>query len=155
DLVTENVSQTVTVNGGQDPLTTISSTGTRLGLDPLKTPAAISILSRGVLQARGYDQIQDAIRSMPGPSSGGTPADPSQFVFRGFVGNQVTLVRDGIYVGPADMVNREENSFNLQSVELLSGPGSVLYGQGAVGGTINVVTRKPAFTPLSFNTYES
>lgn len=155
DLVTENVSQTVTVNGGQDPLTTISSTGTRLGLDPLKTPAAISILSREVLEARGYDQIQDAVRSMPGASSGGSPADPSQFVVRGFVGNQVTLVRDGIYVGPADMVNREENSFNLQSVELLSGPGSILYGQGAVGGTINVVTRKPAFTPLSFNTYES
>ncbi len=74
---------------------------------------------------------------------------------RGFVGDQVTLVRDGIYVGPADMVNREENSFNLQSVELLAGPGSILYGQGAVGGTINVVTKKPTFTPLNFNTYES
>ena len=155
NLVTENVSQTITVDGGQDPLTTISSTGTRLGLDPLKTPAAISILDGEVLEERGYGQIQDAVRSMPGASSGGSPADPSQFVVRGFVGDQVTLVRDGIYVGPASMVNREENSFNLQSVELLAGPGSVLYGQGAVGGTINVVTRKPAFTPLSFNTYDS
>jgi len=43
------------------------------------------------------------------------------------------------------MVNRSENSFNLQSVELLQGPGSVLYGQGSVGGTINVLTKKPVF----------
>ncbi len=65
-LVTENVSQTVTVNGGQDPLTTASSTGTRLGLEPLETPAAISILNSEVLEARGYNQIEEAVRSMPG-----------------------------------------------------------------------------------------
>jgi iron complex outermembrane recepter protein len=136
-----------------DSFTEVEPTGSRLGLTPLQTPAAVDVVSNETLQLRGYDQIEDAVRSMPGASSGGNPADPSQFIVRGFVGNQVTLLRDGMYIGPANMVNREENSFNLQSVELLEGPGSVLYGQGAVGGTVNVLTKPPAFLPVSFDGY--
>lgn len=154
-LLPEMVSQTVTVSAIQDPLTTSTPTGSRLGLEPLETPAALFIVTNDVLESRGYDQIEEAIRSMPGTNSGGSPADPSNFVTRGFEADQVTLLRDGLYFGPANMINREENSFNLQSIEMLSGPSSVLYGQGAVGGTINVVTIKPTFSPLSFNTADS
>jgi iron complex outermembrane receptor protein len=149
------LSQTVTVNASEDALTIPTSIGTHLGLDQLHTPADLAIVSSETLSTRGYEQIEEAVRSMPGASSGGSPADPSQFVVRGFVGNQVTLLRDGVYVGPANMVNRSENSFNLQSVELLQGPGSVLYGQGSVGGTINVLTKKPVFYTPSLNVYSS
>jgi iron complex outermembrane recepter protein len=154
-LLPEMVSQTVTVSAIQDPLTTSTPTGSRLGLEPLETPAALFILTNDVLESRGYEQIEEAVRSMPGTNSGGSPGDPSNFVTRGFAADQVTLLRDGLYFGPANMINREENSFNLQSIEMLSGPSSVLYGQGAVGGTINVVTMKPTFSPLSFNTADS
>jgi iron complex outermembrane receptor protein len=151
----ERLNQTVTVSALEDPLTVTTSIGTHLDLDPLHTPADLAIVTSETLSTRGYEQIEEAVRSMPGASSGGSPADPSQFVVRGFVGNQVTLLRDGIYVGPANMVNRSENSFNLQSVELLQGPGSVLYGQGSVGGTINVLTKKPVFEAPSLNVYSS
>ncbi len=146
------VMQSVTVTA-DNQLLEPEATGSRLGLTPLETPAQVFSITPDTIERRGYTQIEDAVDSLPGVTSGGSPADPSQFIVRGFVGNYVSLLRDGVYVGPANMVTRAENAFNLQSVDLLSGPSSVLYGQGAVGGTVNLVTKKPIFTPISFDVY--
>lgn len=146
------VVQSVTVTA-DNQLLEPEATGSRLGLTPLETPAQVFSITPDTVARRGYTQIEDAVDSLPGVTSGGSPADPSQFIVRGFVGNYVSLLRDGIYVGPANMVTRAENAFNLQSIDVLSGPSSVLYGQGAVGGTVNLVTKKPIFTPLSFDIY--
>ncbi len=148
------VVQSVTVTAN-NTLLEPEVTGSRLGLTPLATPAAVFSITPDTLERRGYAQIEDAVDSLPGVVSGGSPADPSQFIVRGFGGNYVSLLRDNIYVGPANMVTRAENAFNLQSVDLLSGPSSVLYGQGAVGGTVNVLTKKPVFAPLGVDAYSS
>ena len=87
----------------------------------------------------------------PGITVGGSPADPSSFSMRGFTGDQINLLRDDVYYGPSDIVNRPENSFNLKDIEVLQGPASVLYGQGAIGGVVNVVTRQPTFTPTRWD----
>ncbi len=146
------VLQSVTVTA-DNQLLEPEATGSRLGLTPLETPAQVFSITPDTIERRGYNQIEDAVDSLPGVTSGGSPADPSQFVVRGFLGSYVSLLRDGIYVGPATMVTRAENAFNLQSIDVLSGPGSVLYGQGAVGGTVNVLTKKPLFVPVSFDAY--
>ncbi len=146
------VTQSVTVTA-DNQLLEPEATGSRLGLTPLETPAQVFSITPDTIERRGYTQIEDAVDSLPGVTSGGSPADPSQFVVRGFVGNYVSLLRDGIYVGPANMVTRAENAFNLESVDLLSGPGSVLYGQGSVGGTVNLITKKPIFAPIGFDAY--
>lgn len=146
------VLQSVTVTA-DNQLLEPEATGSRLGLTPLETPAQVFSITPDTIERRGYTQIEDAVDSLPGVTSGGSPADPSQFVVRGLVGNYVSLLRDGIYVGPANMITRGENAFNLQSIDLLSGPSSVLYGQGAVGGTVNVLTKKPLFLPINFDAY--
>lgn len=146
------VTESITVHA-DNQLLEPEATGSRLGLTPLETPAQIFSITPDTIERRGYTQIEEAVDSLPGVTSGGSPADPSQFVVRGFVGNYVSLLRDGIYVGPANMVTRAENAFNLRSIDLLSGPSSVLYGQGAVGGTVNVITKRPIFTPLSIDAY--
>ena len=135
----------------EEPLTDIEPTGTRLDLAPLETPAEIVEMNSSTLSLRGYQQIEEAVEAMPGATSGGSPADPSQFATRGFVGNQVTLLRDGIYIGPSNMITRPQNSFNVESVDLLEGPSSVLYGQGAVGGTVNVLTKPAVFNKIGYN----
>jgi iron complex outermembrane recepter protein len=134
-----------------EPLTDVEPTGTRLDLPPLETPAEIVEMNSTTLSLRGYQQIEEAVEAMPGATSGGSPADPSQFATRGFVGNQITLLRDGIYIGPSNMITRPQNSFNVQSVDLLEGPASVLYGQGAVGGTVNVLTKPALFDKITYN----
>lgn len=159
-LVPASNNQTVIVAAERllEPVTTSS----RLGLTPLQTPASLSSLSSSVLSERGFNQVEDAVRTMPGVTAGGTPEAPSQFVVRGFQSNQILTLRDGTYVGPAGMVTRPENSFNLAQIEILSGPSSLLYGQGAIGGIVNEITKPALFVPKqweavatygSFNTY--
>jgi iron complex outermembrane receptor protein len=44
------------------------------------------------------------------------------------------------------MINRPGNTFNIASIEVLKGPASVLYGQGTIGGAVNVINKRPDFT---------
>ena len=118
-----------------------SDAGSRLGLSLIETPATVEIIDRSTIQARGYKQVSDAVQSLPGVVSGESPAAPSTFSMRGFTRSQITILRDGLWVGPANMVMRPQNTFNLERIEVLRGPNSVLHGQGAVAGTVNVVNR--------------
>ncbi|WP_051971499.1 TonB-dependent siderophore receptor [Massilia sp. 9096] len=117
-------------------------TASRLDLSVRETPATVDVITAETMEIRGYQSVEQAVDSLPGVSSGGAPGSPSQFSMRGFTGDQVTVLRDGIYLGPADMTYRPQNTFNLASVEVLKGPGSVLYGQGAIAGTVNVISKK-------------
>ena len=118
-----------------------SDAGSRLGLSLLETPATVEIIDGSTMQARGYKQVTDAVRSLPGVVTGESPAAPSTFSMRGFTRSQITILRDGLWVGPANMVMRPQNTFNLDRIEVLRGPSSVLHGQGAVAGTVNVVPK--------------
>jgi iron complex outermembrane receptor protein len=118
-----------------------SETGSRLNLKVIDIPASIDILDSTVMEARGYQKVSDAVSSMAGVVAGEHPTAPSSFVIRGFTANQVSNLRDGIWLGPSTMVMRPQNTFNLDRVELLRGPSSVINGQGAVAGTINAVTK--------------
>jgi iron complex outermembrane receptor protein len=118
-----------------------SDAGSRLGLSLLETPATVEIIDGDTMRARGYKQVSDAVESLPGVVSGESPAAPSTFSMRGFTRSQITILRDGLWVGPANMVMRPQNIFNLDRIEVLRGPNSVLHGQGAVAGTINTVNK--------------
>jgi iron complex outermembrane receptor protein len=118
-----------------------SDAGSRLGLSLMETPATVEIIDSAVLRARGYQKLSDAVQSLPGVVAGESPAAPSMFSMRGFTRSQITILRDGLWVGPANMVMRPQNTFNLERVEVLRGPSSVLNGQGAVAGTVNAVNK--------------
>src|SRR5258708_37431459 len=136
-------------------------TGSRLGLSEQELPATLDLIDNDQMIGRGFFNVQQAADSQPGVTSGGSPGDQSQFSMRGFTGNQITVLRNGLYVGPSNMTTRDQNSFNVGSVEILKGPASVLYGQGAIAGAVNVVDKAPSFgtpqieglaTSGSFNT---
>jgi iron complex outermembrane recepter protein len=118
-----------------------SNTASRLKLRAIDIPASIDVLDSTVMDARGYQKVSDAISSMAGVVAGEHPTAPSSFVIRGFTANQVSTLRDGIWLGPSTMIMRPQNTFNLDRVELLRGPSSVINGQGAVAGTINAITK--------------
>jgi iron complex outermembrane receptor protein len=118
-----------------------SDAGSRLGLSLLETPATLEIIDATTMRARGYKQVAEAVQSLPGVVAGESPAAPSTFSMRGFTRSQITILRDGLWVGPANMVMRPQNTFNLDRIEVLRGPNSVLHGQGAVAGTINTVNK--------------
>jgi iron complex outermembrane receptor protein len=120
-------------------------TGSRLGLSEQELPATLDLIDNDEMIGRGFFNVQQAADSQPGVTSGGSPGDQSQFSMRGFTGNQITVLRNGLYIGPSNMTTRDQNSFNVGSVEILKGPASVLYGQGAIAGALNVVDKAPSF----------
>jgi iron complex outermembrane recepter protein len=121
----------------------VSSTGSRLGLSVMETPASVEVIDSAVLRARGYQKVSDAVQSLPGVIAGDHPAGYS-FAMRGFSRAQINILRDGLWIGPSDMVTRPQNTFNLDRIEVLRGPASVLYGIGAVGSTVNTIGRTAA-----------
>lgn len=140
-----------------------ATTASRLGLSIKETPATVELIDSSLMRARGYQSVADAVKSLPGVVSGESPAAPSTFSMRGFTRSEITVLRDGIWLGPANMVMRPQNTFNLERIEVLRGPGSALHGQGVVAGTINSVIKKatPDEQPLEilasygrFDTYQ-
>lgn len=141
----------ITAYGTVAPLKMVPAVGGKLGLSIQHNPATIHVVQHDLMMQRGYAQTEAAADSAPGVSSGGSPGSPAQFMMRGFTGNQILSLRDGIYFGPTTMVNRPQNTFNLESVQIIKGPSSVLYGQGAVGGTVDMRTRDPRFDAAHAN----
>lgn len=124
-------------------LSSASGTGSRLGLSALETPAALEAIGNDTMRARGLVSVTEAAESLVGVNSGENPGAPSAFSMRGFTDDQITSLRDGLRYGAASMVMRPQNAFNLERVEVLKGPASVLYGQGAIAGTVNAIPKKP------------
>ncbi|MDP2053743.1 MAG: TonB-dependent receptor, partial [Acidobacteriota bacterium] len=118
-----------------------AATASRLALRPIEIPAAVDILDSTVMEARGYQKVSDAVGRMAGVVSGEHPTAPSSFTLRGFSSSQVATLRDGIWLGPSPMVMRPQNTFNLDRIELMRGPSSVVNGQGSVAGAVNAVTK--------------
>jgi iron complex outermembrane receptor protein len=140
---------TVVVTGSRvRSLEQFTPTGSRLNLTPKDTPATLDVIDAQTIETRGYLTAEEAADSLPGVTSGATPGDLSDFHIRGFSDTQISQLHNGLYVGPSDMVARPQNTFNLQSVEILKGPASVLYGQGAIGGAVNFVNKAPIFGPM-------
>ena len=129
-----------------------SDTGSRLDLPAFETPASITVINNTELKNGGYQEVGKALERSPGFIWGNPPAEPANYSMRGFTSNQVMIQRDGIWLGPALITGRPQNGFNLDRIEVLKGPASVLHGQGAIGGTLNMITKKPETSSKS--TYE-
>lgn len=135
------------------PLDTVAPAASRLDLTPRQTPASVHVMTSDEMRERGFDQAQDAVAAFPGVVVGNNPISPTSYSMRGFTGNQITVLRDGVYLGPANFINRPANSFNVESVELLKGPASLLHGQGAIGGVVDIRTKEPSFGPTRFDAF--
>jgi iron complex outermembrane receptor protein len=136
---------TVVVTGHRDPLQldTATEAGSRLGLTARETPASIETLTQAELQQRGLRTARETFNDVVGAVAGNVPGNPAVVSLRGFSGNTVSILQDGVRVSASTVVQRDTNNWHYDRVEVLKGPASVLYGEGALAGVINKVTRKP------------
>ncbi|NJM98910.1 MAG: TonB-dependent siderophore receptor [Phormidesmis sp. RL_2_1] len=143
---------------GYNPST--ASVGTRTNTPLLDVPASIQVIPEAVIEDQGAVDLLDVLRNTPGITTSSSPRDIfSDFTIRGFnTGN--TFLRNG--VADNDLGRNGLDLSNVERVEVLRGPASVLYGQIAPGGAVNIVTKKPLPFPFydveatygSFNTYQ-
>ncbi|OZB32464.1 MAG: TonB-dependent siderophore receptor [Pseudomonas sp. 34-62-33] len=134
------------VEEGESDLHTPTTSGSRLQLSALQTPASTSSLSGAEVRGRNNLTVQDAVTRTPGISSIGSPGNGGTALSaRGFTGHAATMqLYDGTrqYVG-AGTVTFPVDTWSVARIDVLRGPASVLYGEGATGAVINVVPKKP------------
>jgi len=127
-------------------LTTPTAAGSRLNLTAMETPASVESLSGEQVRARGDRSVQDAVSRSTGISRTGTPGDGgTSLQARGFTGqSSVMQLYDGnrMYTGMGT-VTFPVDTWSVQRVDVLRGPASVLYGEGATGAVVNVIPKKP------------
>lgn len=128
------------------PLTLPSETGSRLGLTPLEIPASVYTVDGDAIRARGDLTVVEAASRAPGITPNANPGNANfSLGARGFTGSgSVLLLVDGIRQFPNNgSLSFPTDPWMVDRIDVLTGPASVLYGQGALGGAINVITRKP------------
>jgi len=114
----------------------------KLTAAPLNNPQTVTIVSRGVLEAQNLLSLRDVLTIVPGITFGageGGGGFGDSINLRGFsANNDITFdgVRDSAQYSRSD-------SFNIEQVEVTNGANSVYSGAGSVGGTINIVTKRP------------
>lgn len=135
----------VEVSGARDrlKLEEVPAAASRLGLTARETPATVQTLTQEDLQVRGLRTAREAFADIPGVIAGNVPGNPAAVMMRGFSGNAVSILQDGVRVSTSTVVQRDTNTWHFDRIEVLKGPASVLYGEGALAGVINKVTRKP------------
>ncbi|MGL5832754.1 MAG: TonB-dependent siderophore receptor [Waterburya sp.] len=125
------------------------NSATRSNTPILDTPQSVQVVPREVLQDQQITRLDEAVRNVSGVTFGGTDLGRNlQFNIRGF--DEAPILRNGFRQFGADVVSE---TANLERVEVLKGPASVLYGEIEPGGLINLVTKKP--TPEPFYQFEA
>src|SRR5882757_9956726 len=134
----------------QTPLNTggVAESASRLGLTVREIPATVDVVGEQKIREQGYRTVSDVAQGAVGVTSGDNPAEPSAFSMRGFTNSQINVLYNGIKIGPQNMTSRVMDTANLESVEFLKGPSSLLSGEGASGGAINFVTKQPQTGPV-------
>ncbi len=121
---------------GYNPPTT--SSGTKIEAPLRDIPQTINVVPQEVLRDTGARSMQDALRMIPGVGLSHGDGQRDQITIRGF-----TAIADQFIDGLRDDALYFRDLSNIERVEVIKGPASVLYGRGSSGGLINRVTKKP------------
>lgn len=130
------------------PLHTVATSASRLNLPAIETPASVDIVTQQTMQDQGYRTTTDTAQGAVGVLSGDSAGAPANFSMRGFAGSQINTLYNGIWTGPSDITNRWMGTANLDQVEFLKGPSSIMTGVNAIGGAVNYVNRQPTSGPI-------
>ncbi|QOT80870.1 TonB-dependent receptor [Cupriavidus basilensis] len=129
-----------------------TSTGSRLGLTPLETPASVEVLSGDTIRERGDLSVREAVTRATGITSNGAPGNGgTALAARGFAGQgSVMQLYDGtrLYVA-SGTVTFPFDTWSVDRIEVLRGAASVMVGEGAIGGVVNVIPKKPMPAPIA------
>ena len=126
-------------------------TASKIEEEPFKAPANVDVVTRAMIEANHYININEALKNVPGVTiqSYGTGGEnySSNLIYINGTSNVVFLI-DGMRVNtngiissrfePSTMVNMD----NVERIEILKGSASTLYGSDAAGGVVNIITKK-------------
>ncbi|WP_375499848.1 TonB-dependent siderophore receptor [uncultured Nostoc sp.] len=133
-----------------------ATVGTRTNRRIQDIPQSIQVVPRQSWQDQGAVNTIDALRSVGVVQAFNSPTNGDVFTIRGF--QTSNILRNGLKDYTAGAISGQTQLANIERLEVLRGPASVLYGQGNPGGTINFVTKQPLSEPyfaasMTFGSY--
>ncbi|ADM09532.1 ferrichrome-iron receptor [Parvularcula bermudensis HTCC2503] len=147
----QQIHDKVIVTGEQIPYLRLSETATKTNLDLMDTPLSVTLLNKAFLEDLHSERLADAYPYTLGLSQSGTNAN--SFTLRGLSASLQNVQINGL-PGLASRFG-SPTSANIERVEVVKGPASVLYGLMEPGGLVNIVTKRPeeeASNTLTFTT---
>ncbi|MCF1181879.1 TonB-dependent vitamin B12 receptor [Marichromatium gracile] len=129
-------------------------TATRTAEPAGETLATVSVIDRAEIERRQARSVPDLLRTLPGVSiaQSGGPGQSASVMLRGTNADHVLVLVDGVRVGSATLGTTSLQDLpvdQIERIEVVRGPRSSLYGSEAIGGVIQIFTRRGggALTP--------
>ncbi|HET6308103.1 MAG TPA: TonB-dependent receptor [Rhodopila sp.] len=124
-------------------------TATRVPTPIEEIAAGVTVIDRAMIETRGYNSLTQALNDVPGvhvSPSGGLGGQASVFI-RGSNSDHVLVLRDGMPINDASDPTAAFNFgtdtlSDIERIEIIRGPMAALYGSGAIGGVINLISRR-------------
>ncbi|MFZ3181102.1 MAG: TonB-dependent receptor [Methylocystis silviterrae] len=139
---------------GADVEDQIVVTPTRVEQPASSTGASVSVIHARDIQKRGSLGFNDVLRGVPGLDvySNGGPGAQTSVALRGSTPGQTLVLIDGIRIGDPTSTDGSVDfgrliPTDIERIEVLRGPQSALYGSDAMGGVINIITRRGKGAP--------
>ncbi|MBY5347131.1 TonB-dependent siderophore receptor [Rhizobium leguminosarum] len=127
-----------------------SSAATKINTPLVETPRSVSVTTEKEIEQRGAQSIIEAVRYSAGVTTGPNGFDPrfDQIFIRGFNVTTVGDYRDSLRQPYINYGMFRTDPYQLQRVEVIKGPVSVLYGSGSPGGLVNKISKLPTEEPI-------
>lgn len=126
---------------------TVIVTATRTAQTVDETLASVTVITRNDIERSQAQSVQDLLRGVPGlsVSNSGGPGKATSVFLRGTESDHVLVLIDGIKVGSATTGQAAFQDLpveEIERIEIVRGPRSSLYGSEAIGGVIQIFTRR-------------
>ena len=138
----------------QTTLPSVVITTDREPIPAEKVTGTVTVITRDEMERRQLRTVTEVLRSVPGVSvqQSGQPGSQTSVFVRGSNANHVVVLIDGMNFNDPSTPNGAIDfahllTDNLDRIEVVRGPMSTLYGSGAIGGVINMVTKKGSGAP--------
>ncbi len=120
-----------------------SSTASRIPVPIHDTPRSVEVVTRQVLDDQKVIRFSEALRNVSGLSQATTQGGQGgTFMIRGFA-SEFNVFKNGFRDDSTFSARTQRDIINLESVEVVKGPPSYLYGRSDPGGVINQITKAP------------
>ena len=127
-------------------------TPTRTNRELREVPSSVSVVGGEALRRSGATTVADALRDVPGVEvfDQSVPG-AKRVVIRGESGSRVLVLVDGQKISEQKSMDGAAlliDPARVERIEVVKGPGSVLYGSEAIGGVVNIITKKGGDRPV-------
>lgn len=137
-----------------DETEVIVVTGTKTSQSVSETVTPVQVITEKQIEASGAHNLDEVLNSIPGLSYLGRSAGSAEpLQMNGLTDEYVKILIDGVPIttgGSSDFISQTALD-NVAQIEVINGSSSALYGSDAIGGVINIITKKNAATGLKFN----